>query len=77
MGWPSRASIECTDHILVYGLKKPSSLSLKEAWLKPTATQVVRGEKLGRDLEIISRRAGDIVRNLCFSGPVGFVQICQ
>jgi hypothetical protein len=38
--------------MLVYGLSKPSSLSSTEAWLKPTASLAVRGEKLGGDPQI-------------------------
>jgi hypothetical protein len=47
MGWPLRASIERTDRILVYEPSKSNSLSSTEAWLKPTASLAVRGEKLG------------------------------
>jgi hypothetical protein len=50
MGWPPRASIERTDRILVYGSNNPISLSSTEAWLKPTASLTMRGEKLGGDL---------------------------
>jgi hypothetical protein len=35
--------------MLVYGPNKPSSLLSIEAWLKPTASLAVRGEKLGGD----------------------------
>jgi hypothetical protein len=38
--------------MLVYGPSKPTSLSLTEAWLQPTASLVVRGEKLSGDLQI-------------------------
>jgi hypothetical protein len=38
--------------MLVYGSSKPSSLSSTEAWLKPTASLAVRGEKLGGDPQI-------------------------
>jgi hypothetical protein len=52
MGGPPRASIEHTDHMLVYVPNKLSSLSSTEAWLKPTVSLVVRGEKLGGDPQI-------------------------
>jgi hypothetical protein len=35
MGWPPRASVECTDHILVYGPSKPSSRPSIGGWLCP------------------------------------------
>jgi hypothetical protein len=38
--------------MLIYGPSKPSSLSSTEVWLKPTASLVVRGEKLGGDPQI-------------------------
>jgi hypothetical protein len=41
--------MERTDNILVYGPSKPNSLSSTEAWLKPTASLVGLGEKLGVD----------------------------
>jgi hypothetical protein len=44
MGWPLRASIEHTDHMLVYAHSKPSSLSSIEAWLKPTTSLAERRE---------------------------------
>jgi hypothetical protein len=46
-GLTLRASIECTDRILVYGPSNPSSFSLTEARLKHTASLVGLGEKLG------------------------------
>jgi hypothetical protein len=38
--------------MLVYGPSKPRSLSSIKAWLKHTASLVVRGEKLGGDPQI-------------------------
>jgi hypothetical protein len=47
MGWPPRVSIEHTNHMLVYGPSKPSSLSSIESWLKLTASLAVRGRETG------------------------------
>jgi hypothetical protein len=44
---PPRVSIEHTDRMLVYGYCKPSIQSSIEAWLFPTASLAVVGEKLG------------------------------
>jgi hypothetical protein len=38
--------------MLVYGPSKPSSLLSTKAWLKPTTSLAVRGEKLGEDPQI-------------------------
>jgi hypothetical protein len=77
MGWPPRASMEHTDRILIYGPSKRSSLSLTEAWFKPTVLLVGLREKLGTD-----PRIGEPAwRGLClepfFSGVVGSIQICR
>jgi hypothetical protein len=61
MGKPPWASIEHIDRILVYGPSKLSSLSSTEACLKPTASLVSLGEKLGTAAWIVSWRAMDCV----------------
>jgi hypothetical protein len=77
MGWPPRATIESTNHILVYGPSKPSSLSSTEAWIKPTASLVGLGEKLGTDPRIGQLVCCGLCREPFFSGVVGSVQICR
>jgi hypothetical protein len=47
-----RASIECTNRMLVYGPNEPSSLLSTGAWLNPIVSLNVRGEKLGGDPQI-------------------------
>jgi hypothetical protein len=47
-GWYPRASIECTDRMLVFmGPVNQCSLLSTDVWLKPTASMAVGGEKLG------------------------------
>jgi hypothetical protein len=49
MDWFPQASFELTDPLLVIWSSKSSSLSSTEVWLKPTASLVGWGEKLGTD----------------------------
>jgi hypothetical protein len=72
---PPRASIECTDHILVYRPSKPSSMSSTEAWLKPTALLAMRGRETWWGCRSVSRRVGDVVESPYFLGAVGSIQI--
>jgi hypothetical protein len=52
MSWPPQASIECTDHMLVYESSKPSSLTSIEGDFTPTASMAGSEEKLGMDPRI-------------------------
>jgi hypothetical protein len=57
--------------MLVYGPNKTSSLSSIEAWLKPTASLAVRGEKLGRDPQIGQSACWRCSREFLFLGSSG------
>jgi hypothetical protein len=57
--------------MLVYGPNKASSLSSIEAWLKPTASLAVRGEKLGRDPQIGQSACWRCSREFLFLGSSG------
>jgi hypothetical protein len=47
MVWPPRASIECTDHMLIYGPSKPSSMPSIEGGFTHTASMVSSRREIG------------------------------
>jgi hypothetical protein len=70
MGWPPRASIERTNHILVYEPSKPSSLTSTEGGFTPTALMAGSGEKLGTDSLIGQLSCCELCQEPFFSGAV-------
>jgi hypothetical protein len=44
---PPRASVECTNRMLVYGPSKPSGLSSTEGGFTPTTSMVASGRETG------------------------------
>jgi hypothetical protein len=76
MGWSSRASIERTDYMLVYGLSKPSSRLSTEGWLFSIASLTVLGEKLDMDPRIDQPSYCGLCQEPFFSGGSGSIQIC-
>jgi hypothetical protein len=61
MSWPPRASIECTDHMLVYEPNKPSSLTSIEGGFTPLLQWLAQERKWVRSRGLVSRRAVDCV----------------
>jgi hypothetical protein len=60
-----------------HGPSKPSSLSSIKPWLKPTASLVGLGEKLGMDPCIGQSACYGLCQKPFFSGAVGSIQICR
>jgi hypothetical protein len=70
MGCLSRASIECTDHMLIYEPSKSSSLMSIEGDFTLTASMAGSGEKLGTNPWIGQPSCCGLCRESFFSGAV-------
>jgi hypothetical protein len=76
MGCPPRASIECTDRMLVF--MGPVSLVVghrQEHGLRPLVHWLARGEKLGMDPLVGQLACCGLCQESFFSGAVGSIQI--
>jgi hypothetical protein len=75
MGWRLRASLECTDHMLVYGSSKPSNLLLTVVWLSPLLLWLWGGEKLDGDTQIGQSACWGFSQEFLFLRSSDFVQL--
>jgi hypothetical protein len=73
MDWPSWASIERIDRMLVYGSSKPSSLTSTEGGFTPTTSMVGLGKKLDTYPRINQSACYGLGREPFFLGSSGSV----